>query len=98
MQMQQELKPEPLQTEEYERRRKVWETIKTLVKSEQEELYRILKRGNFEVTENTNGVFFDLSKLPQSLFEQIIKFIEFCSQNRLRFEERDKEMDSLRTL
>jgi hypothetical protein len=93
-----EPRPELLQNEEYDRRRKIWETIKTLVKSEQEELYRILKRGNFEVTENTNGVFFDLSKLPQPLFEQIVKFIEFCTQNRVRFEERDKEMDSLRTL
>ena len=44
--------------DEYERRTKVWEAIKTLVKSEQEELYRILKRASIETTENTNGIFF----------------------------------------
>jgi hypothetical protein len=85
-----------LPPEEYERRKKVWEAIKTLVKSEQEELYRILKRGGVETTENTNGIFFDVGKLPVEVFENIQKFLEFCTQNRANFEERDKEMATLR--
>jgi hypothetical protein len=85
-----------LSTEEYERRRKVWEAVKNLVKSEQEELFRILKRGNVEFTENTNGIFFDIGKLEQSIFETIVKFLEFCFQNRINFAERDKEMETLR--
>ena len=75
-----------LPPEEYERRKKVWEAIKTLVKSEQEELYRILKRGSVETTENTNGIFFDVGKLPADVFENIQKFLEFCTQNRANFE------------
>jgi hypothetical protein len=82
--------------DEYDRRKKVWEAIKTLVKSEQEELYRILKRANIETTENTNGIFFDVGKLPVEVFETILKFMEFCTQNRANFEERDKEMATLR--
>ena len=85
-----------LSAEEYERRRKVWEAVKNLVKSEQEELFRILKRGNVEFTENTNGIFFDIGKLEQSIFETIVKFLEFCVQNRINFAERDKEMETLR--
>lgn len=85
-----------LSSEEYERRKRVWESVKTLTKSEQEELFRILKRANAEVTENTNGIFFDLTKLEQPVFETIVKFLEFCAQNRVNFELRDKEIETLR--
>lgn len=85
-----------LSTEEYERRKRIWENIKYLNKSEQEELFRILKRANAEFTENTNGIFFDVGKLEQPLFENIVKFLEFCAQNRVNFEQRDKEMETLR--
>jgi hypothetical protein len=85
-----------LSQEEYDQRRKLWEGIKSLIKSEQEELYRILKRNEVEITENTNGIFFDVGKLSQTIIMQIEKFLQFCSQNRINFEERDKEMESLR--
>ena len=76
-----------LSQEEYDQRRKLWEGIKSLIKSEQEELYRILKRNEVEITENTNGIFFDVGKLSQTIITQIEKFLQFCSQNRLNFEE-----------
>jgi Bromodomain extra-terminal - transcription regulation len=85
-----------LSQKEYDQRRKLWEGIKSLIKSEQEELYRILKRNEVEITENTNGIFFDVGKLSQSIITEIEKFLQFCSQNRINFEERDKEMESLR--
>ena len=85
-----------LSQDEYDQRRKLWEGIKSLIKSEQEELYRILKRNEVEITENTNGIFFDVGKLSQTIITQIEKFLQFCSQNRINFEERDKEMESLR--
>ena len=85
-----------LTNEEYEQRKKVWETIKSLVKSEQEELFRILRRGEAEFSENSNGVFFDVTKLKPSIFEEILKFINFCESNRQNFERRDQEMAALR--
>ena len=85
-----------LSQEEYDRRRKLWEGIKSLIKSEQEELFRILKRNEVEVTENTNGIFFDVGKLSDGVITEIERFLQFCTQNRLNFEERDKEMESLR--
>ena len=85
-----------LSQEEYEQRKKVWETIKTLNKSEQEELFKILKLTNSDFTENVNGIFFDVAKLSDVVFQKITKFLEFCAQNRVEFERRDKEMDDLR--
>jgi hypothetical protein len=85
-----------LSSEEYELRKKIWEAIKTLTKSEHEELFRLLKRSQVEYIENTNGVFFDLTKVSQEVFDKISQFIQFCNENRLNFEKRDKEMEDLR--
>lgn len=83
-------------TEDYDQRKKVWETIKTLVKSEQEELFRILLRNKVEYTENTNGIFFDVGKLEKAVLEEIMKFLSFCAENRIDFEKRDKTLEFLR--
>ena len=85
-----------LTPDEYEQRKKIWETIKTLNKSEQEELFKILKFSNVEYTENTNGIFFDVAKLSDTTIQKIMKFLAFCAQNRVDFEERDKTMETLR--
>jgi hypothetical protein len=85
-----------LSSEEYEKRKKVWETVKFLNKSEQEELFRIIKQAGVEYSENTNGIFFDIGKLDQSVLETISQFIEFCQQNRVNFDERDKALETLR--
>jgi hypothetical protein len=49
-----------------------------------------------EYSENSNGVFFDLSRVPQQPFEEIQKFLVFCQTNRNDFEARDREMESSR--
>jgi hypothetical protein len=82
--------------EEYDQRKKVWESIKTLSKSEQEELFRILLRNKIEYTENTNGIFFDVGKLETNVLDQIQKFLNFCQQNRIDFERRNQDMEDLR--
>jgi hypothetical protein len=91
-----ESKVASLSQDEYDRRRKLWEAIKILIKSEQEELFRILKRNEVECTENTNGIFFDVGKLSPPIVAEIEKFLQFCQQNRVNFEQRDKEMETLR--
>jgi hypothetical protein len=82
--------------DDYEQRKKVWEAIKTLMKSEQEELFRILLRNKIEYTENTNGIFFDVGKLEVPILDEIYKFLSFCQQNRMDFEKRDQTMEDLR--
>jgi hypothetical protein len=80
-----------LSTKEYDQRKRALDVIKTLVKGEQEEIYRILKTARAELSENSNGVFFDLCKLPAETFEQIGKFIAFCQKNRDEFAAREEE-------
>lgn len=78
--------------DDYDRRKKFIEDLKKLVKSEQEEIFRILKRSKGEWSENSNGIFFDVMKIPMDAFEKMIQFMEFCMKNRENFNQREKEM------
>lgn len=85
-----------LSTQEYEERKRVFAELKKLVKSEQEQVFLILKRYKVDYSENSNGVFFDVCRVPSEPFEEIQKFLVFCQANRKDFEERDREMESSR--
>jgi hypothetical protein len=80
-----------LSGKEYDDRKLFLEELKTLARSEQEEIYRILYRANAEYSENSNGVFFDVCKLPADIFQQMQKFMEFCKKNRNDFAMREEE-------
>lgn len=75
----------------YDKRKELLDIIKMLTKTEQEEIFRILKRTNSYYTENSNGIFFDVSKLNTSTVEQMLQFIEFCKKNREDFQQREEE-------
>ena len=77
--------------QDYEIRKQLMEDLKILNKSEKEEIFRIIKVTNTMFSENSNGIFFDISKLSQDTFEQIAKFLEFCKKNRRNFENREEE-------
>ena len=64
--------------------------MKTLSRVEQEEIYRILKTSRAEFSENSNGVFFDVCKLPAETYEKIQQFLEFCKKNRDEFAAREQ--------
>ena len=80
-----------LTTEEYDERKKFLDEIRMLDKSELEELYRILKKSKAEYSENSNGVFFDLCKLPAEVFEEMLKFMQFAQKTRDAFTAREEE-------
>ena len=77
--------------EDYELRKNFLESLKILNKSEKEELFRILTVTKSIFTENSNGIFFDVSKLSKDAFEQMIQFLEFCKKNRQDFLNREEE-------
>ena len=79
----------------FETRKKLFEEIKKLNRPEQEELYRILRRNNEDISENRNGIFFDLMILKNETILNISEWISFCNRNRMNFEEREKEMNDL---
>ena len=85
-----------LTDEEYLDRKKCLEELKALVKSEQAQIFRILKKHKVEFTENSSGVLFDLAKVSAAAFNEIRNFLAFCQDNRSNFEKRDREMETSR--
>jgi hypothetical protein len=80
----------------YEERKKVFENIKVLVKPEQEEVFRIIRKTKENYTENSNGIFFDLATVSDDSFNQIKEYIEFCLKTRQEDAERLKELETIR--
>jgi hypothetical protein len=85
-----------LTNEEYDERKKCLDELKKLVKAEQEQVFLILKRYRVEYSENSNGVFFDLSRVTKEAFTAIQSFLNFCQVNRNDFEARDRDMENSR--
>lgn len=81
---------------DYEARKHFLEDLKILSKEEYEEIFRIIKRNNIEYSENSNGVFFDLTSLSSEIFSKLVTFIEFCKVQRKSEEVRALEIDNLR--
>lgn len=82
-------------TFDFESRKKIFDEIKKFNRTEQEELFRILKRGNEEVSENRNGIFFDLVTIKDTTLANIKEWIDFCNKNTTKFEEREQEINNL---
>jgi hypothetical protein len=80
---------------EFERRKKIFDSLKRMNRPEQEELYRILRRQGEELSENRSGIFFDVMHLRDDTVAKIEEWITFCSQNRTSFEDREKQMTEL---
>ena len=84
-----------LKDSEFEERKKIFEDIKLFNKTELEELYRILVRCKEEVSENKNGMAFDLMNVKPETVHEIKTWIAFCKQNRDSFAVREREMTEL---
>jgi hypothetical protein len=85
-----------LTDEEYLDRKKCLDELKNLVKSEQAQIFRILKKHKVEFTENSSGILFDLLKVSKEAYLEIRTFLLFCQDNRNNFEERDREIENSR--
>jgi hypothetical protein len=60
---------------DYDNRKRFVENLKTLSKSEHEEIFRILKMNCIEHSENSNGIFFDVLQIENDVFSQMEKCI-----------------------
>jgi hypothetical protein len=86
-----------LATDEYERRREFLTSLKGLTKAEYIEIARILQRYSVPYSENLNGIFFNVGALDQTVFDALVKFLEFTKINRRELAERELFMSSLAT-
>jgi hypothetical protein len=80
---------------DYDTRKQIYEDIKKMNRTEQEELFRILKKCSEEVSENKNGIFFDLMNLQDDTIKQIQEWLSFCNKNKVQFEIREKAIQEL---
>ena len=80
----------------YEERKYIFDYMKLLVLSEQEEIYRIIRKSKETYTENSNGIFFDLLHITDDTFCKIKKYITFCIKTRQEDDIRLKVIDDIR--
>jgi hypothetical protein len=85
-----------LSASQYEQRKQLLEDLKILDKSEYEEVYRLIHRDGVEYTENSNGVFFDLTLVAQDTFTKLVQFMELCKTQRKNEAVRVQELNTLR--
>jgi hypothetical protein len=82
--------------EEYDSRKELLENMKALSKTEKEDIFRILKSENEQFSENSNGIFFDLTTIKNTTFVEIVNMITLSKQKKEEQDERLKEMEKLR--
>jgi len=74
----------------------IFDNIKSLVASEYEEVFRIIRKNKESYSENSNGVFFDLSSVGYNTLHKIKEYIDFCLKTRQEHELRLKDLESIR--
>lgn len=77
-----------MNTSEYDRRKNFFDEMKTMGRSEHIEIARILRKHNVPTSENRSGIFFDLGKLSNEVFEALLEFRDFVKQNNKELEKR----------
>jgi len=70
--------------------------IKSLVPSEYEEVFRILRKQKESYSENSNGIFFDLSAISHDTLQKMKEYIDFCLKTRQDDQSRLKELETIR--
>lgn len=58
------------------------EAIQQLNATEYEELFKLLYENKCEYTQNNNGIFLNLSWLPEAMISKLELFIKFCKASR----------------
>ena len=80
---------------DFETRKRIFEEVKRFNRTELEELYKVLRRASEEISENRNGMFFDLLSVKTDTLTKVDELIVFCKENRANFEVREKELTDL---
>ncbi len=81
----------------YEERKHFLDNMNILSRSELEEIFRMIRRNNDIYSENTNGIFFDVSALRQDTFIRLKEYMNYCLENRNEQEHRNSEMNTIRS-
>jgi hypothetical protein len=80
---------------EYERRRIFCELLTAMGKSEHVEIGRILRKYGVAMSENRSGLYFDMAKVPQEVFDELLQFRHFVIQNNKELGKRDLDLQGM---
>jgi hypothetical protein len=67
---------------ETSRRKKLSEKIEHLGPIEHGEIFRKLKTRNLGYTQNSNGIFFDITNVPDDVVDDLVAFVDHCIENQ----------------
>jgi len=85
-----------LTAEEYQRRGEYVEALKTMKKTAYIEVARILRKYNIQISENRSGIFFDMAKLPQIVFDELVQLRGFIDKNNTELQQRESSLQEAR--
>lgn len=71
-------------------RKALYDRINSLSSTEHEEILKIVKEGGASFSQNKNGIFFNLSILPDDVVMRIDYFVAYCMSNKKELDEYDK--------
>ena len=78
---------------EVEKLKYLRDQIKELEKDEHFEILRIIRENSEnKFTENNNGVFINMNKLPDSVIYEMESFLEFSNENNKMLNQRDSKI------
>lgn len=66
----------------YQLRRQLYDNLSLLVRSEQIEIFKILRQNDEKYTENSNGIFFDVLTISDATYNNMSSFMDFCLKTR----------------
>jgi isoleucyl-tRNA synthetase len=73
-------------------RKRLSEKINMLGSTEHIEILRILKENDVPLTENKNGVFFNLSTLDPEAYDIVENFVNYCYANKHELDQYDRKL------
>lgn len=79
-------------------RKYIIDKSKILKKYEHIEIFKIIKKDNINFTENNNGIFINLNKIPNELLMKIHTFIVYCINNKDLFKIENNKRDNIKKI
>ena len=73
-------------------KKELFERINSLSTTEHSEILKIIQNRSVPISKNLNGVFFNLSTIPDNVVQEIAKFVEFCTKNAVDLDAYDKKI------
>lgn len=78
-------------------RKNLVERIKGLGLTEHDELLRILKAHGVPFTQNSNGVFINISAVDDVIIDEMQRFVSFCVTNMQELDDYDKRLNDCKS-